>query len=204
MAVQTSAAGASESSGRQSRVRELVTMAEYARMRGCSKAAVTKAVRRGQLRLVGRLVDPIEADRAWPRAAGPPIAPATPPAGPPGPAACPAWPPGANGNGRVPAAGASRPEDMDYWDARADSEWHKARLLELDLAEREGRLLDAKVVEHDVFEGYRAVREALLTIPDRVAGALAGETKADAIHRTLVAEIRQALEQLHARFRPAD
>lgn len=191
--------------GRPSRVRELVTMAEYARMRGCSKAAVTKAVKRGQLHLVDRLVDPVEADRTWPRTAGPPAAASPEPSqSPVRSASTPGPPPKPGVNGKGPGNSGTRPGDLDYWDARADSEWHKARLLELDLAEREGRLLDAKEVERDLFEGYRAVREALLTVPDRVSGTLAGESNADVIYRILTAEIRQALEQLHARYRPAD
>lgn len=185
------------------RTRELVTMAEYARMRDCSRAAVTKAAARKQIHLVDGLVDPVDADKTWPRIGGPPGAGTSkvpgktkdPPVSPPSPRVekQEAVPP-SNGNG-------SRP---DYWDERANHERLKARLAELEIAQLEGKLLEAKQVELQVFEAYRLVRDALLTVPDRIAPKLAGDTDAASVHRIMTAEIRQALNELDARLRPPD
>lgn len=166
-------------------------MAEYARMRGCSKAAVTKACKRKQIHLVDGLVDPIDADQTWPKNA--PHGPAAEPKAPPRGARPPAT---SNGNGN-----GSQPADLDYWKVRADHEWQKARLAELELAQQEGRLLDAEEVKRELFDSYRLVRESLQTIPARMCGVLAGEKDEDRIHRLLSDAIDEALIQLHARFR---
>jgi len=168
-------------------------MAEYSRLRGCSRAAVTLASKRGQIHLVaGKMVDPIDADRTWPRAGGPGSATAAAPR---------ASPLNGNGSDQPPPV---RPEDLDYWQERANHERIRARLAELELAQQEGKLLKSEDVERDLFNNYRVVRDALLNVPDRLAAAVAIETNQGACRRLIEAAIRQALTELHAQLRPAD
>lgn len=83
-----------------------------------------------------------------------------------------------------------------YEDARAVATRHKAALLELELRERKGRLVDAEKVKSAAFAQGRIVRDNLLNIPDRIASILAAETDHDRTREILTAEIRQALEEL--------
>lgn len=178
-------------------------MAEYARHRGVSRAAVTNAAKRGKFQLVDGLVDPIEADRTWPprTATTAPPTPASsspPPADPPPPTAPPARrPPRTTSEG-------GRPADVTGWDAKADLDWYKAQLAALELAQAEGRLLDAAEVEKSVFEGYRTVRDALQNIPDRLAAEMASESNPIVCRRLIETAIRQALNELHANLQRAD
>jgi hypothetical protein len=180
---------------REPQTRSLVTMAEYSRIRGCTRAAVTLAAKRGQIHLVDGMVDPLDADKTWPKTSGPKSS--------------------NNGNGTgvqtsappsasPPANEEQRPKDLDYWDERANHERIKARLAELELAQQEGKLLNAEDVERDIYEGYRVVRDSLLNVPDRAASACAAEKDEEAIRRLLDSLIRQALTELNADLRPAD
>jgi hypothetical protein len=81
-------------------------------------------------------------------------------------------------------------------EAKTRHERLKADLAALELAEKEGRLVEAAAVEREAFRVARAVRDSILNIPDRVSGDLAAETDAFAIHQKLTAELRKALEGL--------
>jgi phage terminase Nu1 subunit (DNA packaging protein) len=85
---------------------------------------------------------------------------------------------------------------MTYAEARAKHERFKARLAELELEQREGKLVEADVVQREAFKASRQVRDALLNLPDRVAGLLAAETNQFKVHQLLTKEIRRALEDL--------
>jgi phage terminase Nu1 subunit (DNA packaging protein) len=85
---------------------------------------------------------------------------------------------------------------MTYAEARAKHERFKARLAELELEQREGKLVEADVVQRESFKAARQVRDALLNLPDRVAGLLAAETNQFKVHQLLTKEIRRALEDL--------
>lgn len=161
---------------RSRRALELVNMAEYARIRGCSRAAVTRAAQNGRIRLVAGLVNVAEADHDWPRTAGPPTLGVR-----------------SNGNGRMPA-------DLDYWSSRAQHESVKTRLAELELAKEEGRLLDAEAVQREIFDCVRTLRERLQIIPNRLSGILACEQDEDKIHRILEDTIKQELADLAERL----
>jgi hypothetical protein len=98
------------------------------------------------------------------------------------------------------AGDSARPVDVDYWDARADHEWRRARLAALNLAEREGTLVKAKDVELEIFNAVRSLRNQLMLIPDRISASVAVEPDPDVIHRLLREEIRGALGELAAHF----
>ena len=87
-------------------------------------------------------------------------------------------------------------ETMTYAEARAQHERFKARLAELELDTREAKLVNADDVKRESFKAARQVRDAMLNIPDRVAGELAAESNQFKVHQRLVKEIRRALEEL--------
>lgn len=85
---------------------------------------------------------------------------------------------------------------MTYAEARAQHEKFKMRLAQLELEQREGKLVEADAVQRESFKAARQVRDALLNLPDRVAGVLAAETNQFKVHQMLTKEIRRALEDL--------
>ena len=87
-------------------------------------------------------------------------------------------------------------EQITYAEARAQHERFKARLAELELDTREGKLVNADDAKQVAFKVARQVRDALLNLPDRVAGELAAETNQFKVHQRLTKEIRRALEEL--------
>ena len=87
-------------------------------------------------------------------------------------------------------------QPQTYAEARAQHERFKARLAQLELEQREGKLVEVDAVQRESFRIARLVRDAMLNIPDRVAGELAAETNQFKVHQRLVKEIRRALEDL--------
>jgi phage terminase Nu1 subunit (DNA packaging protein) len=66
----------------------------------------------------------------------------------------------------------------------------------LDLEEKEEKLCDAEKVKREAFSMARSVRDAVNSIPDRVANQFAAETDSVVIHQALSEELRKALERL--------
>jgi phage terminase Nu1 subunit (DNA packaging protein) len=97
------------------------------------------------------------------------------------------------------AFGPSPAAVLVYQDEAAREKRASAQLRELELAERAGELVPAADVEFRVFNVARAAREALMSIPDRVATIVAAETDAAAVHALLTAECRKVCEQLAER-----
>jgi hypothetical protein len=60
--------------------------------------------------------------------------------------------------------------------------------------QRAGRLIDAERARRDAFACARAVRDAVLNVPDRLAAELAAESDAARVHERLDLELRKALE----------
>jgi hypothetical protein len=170
----------------------LVSIREYARMRGCSHEAVRKAIdsrrlanclvqsEQGKRKLT--LIDSDLADSEWPK--GTQEVMATQFAG-----------------GGAPAKATDRISSDDklsqtYAQSRAVRESYQARLAKLDFEQRSGRLVDADDVKKQAFKAARTVRDSMLNIPDRVAAEIAAETDTFKIHKRLTEEIRKALEGL--------
>ena len=165
-----------------------VSQRAYARHRGVTHRAVQKAIAAGRIPVTpGGKVDPEAADRAWasntdeskPRnsvSGTPRMAATAPPAAP--------APSGSNGA----ASG--------YQAARALHETYRARTARLEYERLSGMLVQVEDVRVEAFTAARRVREAILSVPDRLAPVLAAMTDPAEIHRTLVAELRQALEEL--------
>jgi phage terminase Nu1 subunit (DNA packaging protein) len=70
---------------------------------------------------------------------------------------------------------------------------HKA---ELDAAEREGRLIPREETERLWRDIGVRVQKAILSIPDRLAPVMAGESDGHKIHRLMTAELKYALRNL--------
>lgn len=92
---------------------------------------------------------------------------------------------------RAPAASAGNL--VSLVDAQRDATEQRARKLRLDNDAREGRLVPVDRVRREAFDGARTIRDALLNIPDRLAGELAADTDPAVVWRKLDAAIRQGL-----------
>lgn len=163
----------------------------YAKHRGVTLPAVLRAIREGRLptsavqRESGRWdIDPAQADAEWS---------ANTDSGQGAPAH-------AKRRQTAPeqATGDDQQTDvpLTYAEARAQHERFKARLSQLEMEQREAKLVEADAVKREAFRVARLVRDALLNLPDRVAGELAAEANQFKVHQQLVSEIRRALEDL--------
>jgi hypothetical protein len=85
---------------------------------------------------------------------------------------------------------------LAYGIARAKREHFKALQEEASYLVRMGELVQAADVERQAFEDGRALRAAVLGVPDRIAPQLAAETDANRIHAVLTAELALALQAL--------
>ena len=87
-------------------------------------------------------------------------------------------------------------EIPSFSESRAKTEFFRAEMARLDLEEKEELLCEADKVKSAAFTLARSVRDALDSIPDRVANQFAAETDSVVIHQTLQEELRKALERL--------
>lgn len=178
----------------------LVSMSEYARMRGISEGSVRHAAKNGKLNLsitraksaTGKkqivIIDSLVADKEWPRG-DQEIAVQL-----------------LKTSDEVPPSKSSqesgqRSEKVDradqlsqsYSQSRAVRETYNARLAKLSYEERSGTLVNAQEVQNEAFKIGRVIRDSLLSIPDRVSAELAAETNQFKLHARLTEEIRKAL-----------
>lgn len=165
-----------------------VAPTHYAKHRGCSPQAVFDAIEKGRLQKsvekkpTGRYVIDVDlADEEWAANTD-------------------------SGTGSL-AHAKNRGDDpgpeidaeaqpMTYAEARAHREKFMAELARIELEEKQGKLIDAEGAKREAFRAARIVRDALLNLPDRVAGELAAETNQFKIHQRLTQEIRRALADL--------
>jgi hypothetical protein len=66
----------------------------------------------------------------------------------------------------------------------------------LELDQKTGRLVDAEQIKIAAFNKGRAVRDAILNIPDRISPILAAESDQITIGQIMTTELKQALEGL--------
>lgn len=175
---------------------ELISLREYGRRRGVSAMAVSKAAKAGRITLVDGKVDPSTADRDWPaktnpgqlahreqapgRQADPEAGQETPSDGHEG---------AQNGNGKG-ASGAA------YGQARAIREGYQARLAKIEYEKEVGALVSADEVRAQAFKVARTARDSLLSMPDRLAPVLAGESNQFEVHRIMSEEIRRVCNDI--------
>ena len=168
----------------------LMSLAAYAKRRGVSTAAVSKAV------ATGRLTDSVVRDpRGAPKIGDPDLADLE-------------W--GSNTRPRAdkPSAAPTRPADLDvpdYMESRARREAAAARreaaqaeMAELDVAERRGELVAVAEIRAEVDARYARVRTRVLGVPSRAAQRLP-HIAAEMVP-VIEEAIREALEELANRL----
>lgn len=149
----------------------LMSLRQYANHRGVALRAVQKAIETGRIQTVkGGKIDQAAADIAWDRNSDP-----------------------AKQRKEGADIGAT---SQAFQKARAAREAYNAKIAQLNYEKMAGRLVDMEMVRLRSFENARAVRDALLNIPNRIASNLAGETDPIKIGNLLTTEINHALEEL--------
>ncbi len=188
---------------------QFVTRSEFARIRGCSQPYVTKLGHQGRLVLdaSGKLVDVAatiallertdDPARGGDRTSKPATATSAPvsAAQDAGQGSAPAAAPAAAGGDTQP-----RTPDSDgaYKTAATRERITKARLAELELAEKAGTLVRRAEVEAAIFGLSRQAMDALDAIPDRLSAQLAAVTDPAAVHKLLSDELRNVMRDLAA------
>lgn len=177
---------------------ELITQAEYARRRGVAKSAVAKAVSEGRITLINGKVDPAVADIQW--------AQNTRARADSGRAAAQTSATQAQGSlteenapeGReTPPAAA---EGDDYQSLRVRRERAAVESAERENAKEAGRLVEREPVERATFDAFRALRDAVMSIPPRAAAKVVGMADARDIERAFTEELRAAFEVAQQRL----
>lgn len=87
-------------------------------------------------------------------------------------------------------------EIPDRYDSEARKVHYQAELAKLQTLKERGELVPAAEVKARWFEHGRAIRDNLLSIPDRIASQLAASTDAREVHVLLSEEIAGALRVL--------
>jgi hypothetical protein len=87
------------------------------------------------------------------------------------------------------------PDDAipDLNESRARREHYQAELAKLQVTQQRGDLVPVEDVKKDAFQVGRSIREALANLADRLSHQLAGETDPTVIHEVLTREHRDAL-----------
>lgn len=85
---------------------------------------------------------------------------------------------------------------LEFQKSKADTESLKARKLELDIAEREGRMLDAEEVRKTITRLVGETREKILGVASKIAPELVGIVDVIDIENKIIAELNVALENL--------
>lgn len=202
----------------------LLTQNAYAKHRGCSHAAVAKAIKAGRLARClhrddkGRVrIDAAVADKEWAantnemkRTNGSAkeseslvhtsvTTTESLPVGSHSPA--PSAESRTAGDGRVTSAPPSLVElegEPSLADSRAAKEYYYALLAQLDYEQKSGKLIDAEEARRLVFVASRKTRDMLLTIADRLAPVVAGLDDQFACHAAISEEVRRVCEELAA------
>lgn len=173
----------------------LVSLSEYARMRGCAKSAVHKAVKEGRISTIDGKIDPAVADIQWQRNTRARVD--SSPAEDRAPGAV--FPPVSAGAGGF--GGGDDPGD--YMVHRTRKEAAQASMAELDLAEMQKRLIDAKRARAATITAYRLLRDAMQTLGRKIGPKLASVDDARAAQALVDDEIRAMLSTFRSRTLPA-
>lgn len=175
----------------------LISQAEYARRRGVAKSAVAKAVKEGRITLIDGKIDPAVADIQWAqntRARADAGRPASEQAEGMGDA-----PQAAN---NAPQAPDSAPTAKDDYQAlRVRREIAAVEREERENAREAGLLVSRTAVRTAVFDAFRALRDEILSTPERAAPAVVGLSDTRDIERVFSDELRKAFEGAEKRMR---
>ena len=90
------------------------------------------------------------------------------------------------------------PDDLipNFNVSRARKEHWQAALAKLQVEQQKKELIPVSDIKKSSFELGRAIRESLSNVADRLAPQCAGETDSQVIHQLLMEEHRNALEEL--------
>lgn len=188
----------------------LMSFRAYAKYRGVSVNAVSKAVKAGRISTdVGpdgkRAIDPAKADREWAENTSgrkdeiilPAPKPAAARAPAPKPAAKPAAPePEPAGDEESGPEESEQPKKNTYAFSRGIREGFMAKLARLEFEEKAGKLVSADRVKIEAYKIGRTVRDSILNLADQLSHDLAAETDPHKIHIILTNELRKALDSL--------
>ncbi len=188
---------------------ELVSAAEYARRRGVSRMAVSKAIASGRISVIEvdgkRLIDVDQANVEWAARTDPDQqhrgAPAefakTQRLGRASAAAKRGPPVRAAGAARAASAtSAASRLSRSLIEEKTRTERLRIEREELDLAERRGELVSLEGIRQAIAPRLIAAREAFEAIPDRLSARIAATSDAHAVHQMLREEIRRVLTLL--------
>ena len=179
--------------------RRLVTMSAYARMRGCTHQAVSKAAKAGRITLINGRVDPEVADIQWARNTS---AEQQQRGAPAQFELTQARAQAATQSSEAPLSAPAGAEDDAPAESpllvreKSETERIRRRLLALELAEKEGELVKVADVERAYAAKLVAAREVLENLPDRLAAQLAALADPTKIHVLLADEVRLAISRL--------
>ena len=160
----------------------LMTKSEYAKHRGVSKPYITKLAKNGVLVLRGGKVDVAATDTVLDDKPVDDVDPPPPMHQPVG-AAPPARPADGLGQG-----GAS------FGQARTIEMVFRAKLRRLEFETKQGKLIEAEVYRKATANAFRAFRDGMLGLPDRLAMSIAAESDPKKVHLTLKTELARELE----------
>lgn len=165
-----------------------LSIAAYARHRGCSHVAVLKAIKSGRIvKEADGTIDPVKADADWERNTNQAQQRKEQPAPPPPKA-------------RVAVAESSPPPEPqgsggpNYAQSRAIKEAYHARLAKLSFEEKSGALVRTDNVKVAWFNILRVMRDRILNMPDRMAPLLSAEDDPKKVREMLDIELRQLLD----------
>jgi len=176
----------------------LVTFAEFAAIRGCTKAAVTHATK-------SRIADAVVIENGkkwldrdlalelWNKNT---LANSVSKVSRPDPVDEVLTPPADADELKRRVNGLPDDAIPDLNESRARREHYQAELAKLQVTQQRGELVAADEVKKEAFKVGRGVREALANLADRLSHQLAGETDPARIHQVLTQEHRAALVEL--------
>jgi phage terminase Nu1 subunit (DNA packaging protein) len=168
--------------------RKLVSMREYARRRGVTTEAVSKAVKTGRISLVGKKVDVAAADRDWSANTQPGQMAAKKTRKAPSKA-----------TRRTQTAPEAQPAAGDstvnnYATARARREDYLARMAQTDFEERAGQLVNANEIKAEWIKLITEAKTRLLSVPIKCKSRIPGLSALDV--SIIESLIRDELEEL--------
>lgn len=87
-------------------------------------------------------------------------------------------------------------DKMTYEDAQLQEKIAKARIADLELQEKEGSLVSRDRVNDQLFAAGKELRDALLTIPDRITDLIMAEDNRTIVYNTIYDAIAAELQKL--------
>lgn len=105
-----------------------------------------------------------------------------------------------NGQPPLPEAPADSPQNSEYYAHRSKREEFNAKSAEMDYLAKIGVLVPAATVRKIVFDAARALRDSMLSIPDRTSPLLAAERDPVRVHAIETAELTRTLNGFTGRL----